>query len=128
MISEFVERWESNKNRLKKKYSEELPESYDQIVKDVIATITLENKFFVPDPERIQCVNYSEYQGAKVYIIGSKGYSPDDYWYVRVEYGSCSGCDTLEAIKDYDEEPTKEKVNDCMTLALHILQSIKEVE
>ena len=57
-----------------------------------------------------------------MFIIGAKGYQPSDYWYVKVGYGSCSGCDTLEAIRGYsDEKPTPDQVKDYVTLALHVV-------
>lgn len=65
-------------------------------------------------------------QGALVYVIGATGYQPDKYWYVKVGYGSCSGCDTLEAIREYqDGKPTERQVNKYMTLALHIVQGLR---
>ena len=33
-------------------------------------------------------------------MIPEEGYQPSDYWYVRVSYGSCCGCDTLQSITD----------------------------
>lgn len=47
---------------------------------------------------------------------------------MKVGYGSCSGCDTLEAIRDYSsEKPTPEQVKDYMALALHIVQGLKKM-
>ena len=60
-----------------------------------------------------------------MYVIGGTGYQPRDYWYVMVYYGSCSGCDTLQAICGYTDKVTDSQVADYMTLALHILQGIK---
>ena len=47
---------------------------------------------------------------------------------MKVGYGSCSGCDTLEGIRHYnDDKPTEEQVRDYMTLALHIVQGMKRM-
>ena len=82
-----------------------------------------------PDPERIHRIDDGNYQGTLVYVIGEKGYQPDKYWYVKVDYGSCSGCDTLEGIRDYtDDAPTDEQAKDYMTVALHIVQGMKPME
>jgi hypothetical protein len=46
----------------------------------------------------------------------------------KVGYGSCSGCDTLQATKDYsDEKPTPDQVSQYMILALHIVQGFKQL-
>jgi hypothetical protein len=82
-----------------------------------------------PDPERIHVIDDGDYQGTLVYVIGSKNYQPDVYWYVKVSYGSCSNCDTLAAIRDNaNTPPTAEQIKDYITLALHIVQGLKEME
>ena len=67
-----------------------------------------------------------------MYIIGANDYQPSKYWYVLVGYGSCSGCDTLEAIKvDYDEYdglPSERQVDQYYGLALNVVQGIKEMD
>ena len=84
------------------------------------------DKYESPDPERIHEIDDGDYQGTLVYIIGDDSYQPNQYWYVRIAYGSCSGCDTLESIRNYDGGPPKEsQVDDYMTLCLHIIQQLK---
>lgn len=62
-------------------------------------------------------------------MIAEKGYQPNDYYFVKVGYGSCSGCDTLEGIRNYEDgNPTEEQVKDYMTLALHVVQGLKRME
>lgn len=62
-----------------------------------------------PHPERIHQIDDGDYQGTLIFVIGAGGYQPSRYWYVKVGYGSCSGCDTLQAIRGYeDDAPTKE--------------------
>ena len=63
-----------------------------------------------------------------MFVIAARGYQPSDYWYVKISYGSCSGCDTLEAIRAYsDDPPTPEQIDDYLTLALHIVQGLKKM-
>jgi hypothetical protein len=39
-----------------------------------------------------------------------------------VEYGSCSGCDTLQSIQDWSNElPTEQQVKDFMALCRHLV-------
>ena len=52
-----------------------------------------------------------------------------DYVYTNTYYGSCSGCDTLQAISGYDDGlPNEEQVKDYMQLALNLLQKCKRFE
>ena len=126
MIPKFVECWEKNKGKVENKYRQHKPDSYAEIVKDVVTILSNSEQYNSPDPERIDEINHGDYQGTLVYIIGAKGYQPSDYWYVKVGYDSCSGCDTLEAI-GYDDVPDEEQLKDYMLLALHILQGLKKM-
>ena len=58
-------------------------------------------------------------------MIPKKGDQPHEYWYVRVRYGCCSGCDTLQALEGLGDEITDEEVKGYMTLSLHVVQSLK---
>lgn len=128
MIQEFVNQWEARKSEVQAIFEKKHPDNYKEIVKAVVSILGEPDEYFKPDPERIHEIDDGDYQGTLVYIIGANGYQPDDYWYVKVSYGSCSGCDTLEAIKDYCYEPPSEsQVKDYMTLALHIIQGIKKM-
>ena len=127
MIPKFVEKYEANKAKLEAAFRAKHPESYGAIVKAVIE-ILHDNEYGTPDPERITEIDHGEYQGTLVYVIGDGGYQPSDYWFVKVGYGSCSGCDTLKGIRQYeDDPPTAEQVKDYMTLALHIVQGLKSM-
>ena len=130
MIQEFVDRFMANKDALASSFTEH-PDDYKSLVKKVIAVITDEDSSWGserPDPERIHAIDDGDYQGTLVFVIAEKGYQPSDYWYVKVSYGSCSGCDTLEAIRGYqDDAPTQEQIKDYMTLALHIVQGLKKM-
>lgn len=127
MIQEFVNRYMNNAHLLKELFKKH-PDNYAEIVKNVITIISSDEDDYMPDPERIYEIDDGHYQGTLVYVMGAKGYQPSDYWYVKVGYGSCSGCDTLERIKTYDDEPpTDEQLKDYMTLCLHIVQGLKKM-
>jgi hypothetical protein len=117
------------KQELENIFKKKHPEGYKDIVKAVICILTGEDDSNeVPDPERITIIDDGDYQGTLLFVIGATGYQPNTYWYVKVNYGSCSGCDTLEDIRDYsDDLPTDEQIKDYMTLALHIIQGLKEM-
>lgn len=119
MIQEFVNTFMAKRGELEKVFSKKHPEEYKDVVKAVVNLFYDENEFDKPDPSRIYEIDDGDYQGTLVFIIGASGYQPDDYWYVKVGYGSCSGCDTLQACSC---------VEDYMTLALHIVQGLKKME
>lgn len=128
MIQEYVDIFMAKKPDLEKIFKEKHPEEYKDIVKAVVTVLAGEDGYGRPDPERIHEIDDGGYQGMLVFVIGAEGYQPSDYWYVRVYYGSCSECDTLQAIEGYSgESPTDEQVKDYMTLALHIVQGLKKM-
>ena len=133
MIAEFVKVWEENKHLLREEFEKAHPDEYTDIVRGVIRVISHIDSYDKPDPNRIHRIDDGEYQGTLVFVIAGHGYQPWDYWYVKVSYGSCSGCDTLMAIQDGfnwgedNRKPNKQQVDDYMTLALHILQGIKKM-
>lgn len=128
MIQKFVDLWDKNKEQLRDVFKERHPLDYAELLKEVI-TILQNHNYNDLDPERIHPIDDGDYQGTLLFIIGVKGYQPSDYYFVKISYGSCFGCDTLERIRDYSSDtPTESQVNDYMTLALHIVQNIKTIE
>ena len=127
MIQEFVDRFMARKERLENMFSSH-PVNYAEIVKNVVTVITNKDDYDEPDPDRIHEIDDGEYQGTLVYVIAATGYQPSDYWYVKVGYGSCSGCDMLESIHGYSSDPVTDDQKKCyMLLALHIVQGIKKM-
>lgn len=129
MIQKFVDRFMANKEKLADKFSQKHPASYVAIVEAVIETITDEDDYLDIDPSRIHVIDDGDYQGTQLFVIAQKSYQPRKYWCVYVNYGSCSGCDTLASIRTEDEgeNPTTSQVSDYLTLALHIVQSLREI-
>jgi hypothetical protein len=131
MIEELIKRFDANRDAIKNEFLAEHPSSYDDIVRTVVSHITSEDEYgeLSLDPERIHCIDDGDYQGTLLFVIGAKGYQPYEYWYVKVSYGSCSGCDTLESIRGYDDESvTEQQANDYFTLALHIAQGLTTMQ
>ena len=129
MIDEFVERWEENKSELREHFSSEHPDRYKDVVRKVVEALHDPARYQTPDPNRIHEINDGDYQGTLVYVVGAAGYQPHTYWYVRIAYGSCSGCDTLQAIRNYSHEPpTDQQAEDYMKLALHVVQKMKKMD
>jgi len=129
MVERFVAAWFKRQDEVKAAFSAKAPDNYEEIVKAVVRILSETDDYSAPDPDRVHRINDGDYQGTLVFIIGASGYQPSDYWYVKVGYGSCSGCDTLQAIGGYsDEAPTEEQVHDYMTLALHIVQGLRPMQ
>jgi hypothetical protein len=131
VIEEYVDHWEENKSDLREKYTEVHPGSYTEIVSDVVQLISEEVDRGGPDPEHIHVIDDGHYQGTQVYVIAEDTYQPSNYFYVRVAYGSCSGCDTLLNIRGGfrdNEEPSNDQTDQYMRLALHIFQSLKRMD
>lgn len=130
MIKRFITQFDDKRKELRDKISQRHPENYEELLKMVIETINDEEEGFepTPDPDRIHRIDDGDYQGTLVFIIAENIYQPDRYWYTMVAYGSCSGCDTLQGISNYDDDPpSKQQTDDYMTLALHMLQNMKEL-
>lgn len=128
MIQEFVDRFMTVTPELKEKIAKAPPGDYMSVVKYVAEALAMPEEYRGIDPERIHEINDGDYQGTLVYVIGASGYQPSRYWYVKVSYGSCSGCDTLEAIRNYSDEPlTEDQINEYWTLMLHVVQGLKEM-
>lgn len=87
------------------------------------------------DVDKIVQLDHGDYQGTLVFIMPEKTYQPNTYYLTKVGYGSCSGCDTLQAIEaymDYDYDTGKYTVTtrvagDYYTLTLHMMERMKEV-
>jgi len=132
MINEFVKAWDQDKNKIKDFFEKNHPENYSDIVLQVVkmlseSDLTGFGDHEKPDPDRIHEIDDGDYQGTLIYVIGCGGYQPDKYWYVKVGYGSYSGCDTLLNIRysDCDTKPSKDQVKQYMMLALHIIQGLR---
>lgn len=101
------------------------PQDYEELVGWVIKAISDANEYSGPDHTNIQQTRSGGYSGTLLFTMSDKS---DGFWYVKIDYGSCSVCDTLEGIRKYsDEPPTKEQIDDYMALALHIVQQLKPI-
>lgn len=128
MIQPFVDKFIAAEAAIKAKFAEGHPGSYEEIVRLVIETINPEQEYDGPDFERIHAIDDGDYQGTLLFVIAAVGYQPSDYWFVKVYYGSCSGCDTLQSISGYsDEKPDEGQIKDYWTLALHVAQGLHKL-
>jgi len=125
VIKKFVNRFINGKDDLRKRYVDAIPAGYDDIIKDVIKMVSDDEDDHTPDSERIHEIDDGDYQGTLIFVIGEKGYQPSAYWVVSMSYGSCSVCDTFQSIVDDNDK--EDRADDLVSLALHVVQSLKEV-
>jgi hypothetical protein len=124
MINEFVTVFEQNKEAIQKDLLSILVSYHDLYWKDIsILTVVKVLAKYLPevDPERIAVVDWGDYQGTQVIVLGEKGYQPDKHWAVSYGYGSCSGCDVLQ------DACYKRDISQLMLIVLHLVQKLKQV-
>lgn len=133
MIERFVKYWEARKVDIRAHFASNWPEDYEAIVKTVIEHMRPSGEdgpYFredCPDPDRIHEIDDGDYQGTLIYVIANTGYQPSTYWAVDVGYGSCSGCDALQAITDYRDEHSESDLDQLMQLALNVVQGLRQI-
>lgn len=107
------------------------PESYSDLFRAVMECICAADFYYgdKPDPKNIKCIDFGDYHGSLLLICPVDTYQPSKFYCAVVAYGSCGGCDTLLAVRDLDngEVPSTRQIDQYMSLALHLVQSIKEI-
>ena len=141
MIQEFVDKVRGAEEVLKQGIRDHPPgRDAAGLFRRVVEVLAgeYEGGFFwdLPDPERIHVIDDGDYQGTQVLVVGAQGYQPSNYWAVSWGYGSCGGCDVLEAICDsetsYDfaapDDPkatiTERGVQDFYSVMLHMVEGM----
>ncbi len=132
MITKFANAIQAGEQSLKTKIGQLLESrgccfSYESLLKLALETVAEESdEYGDPDPSKIRCIDDGDYQGTLLFIVPARGYQPNNYWAVKVFYGSCSYCDTLEGIQS-DSGDREKQVNDYYTLCLHMIQGMSEI-
>ena len=134
MLKVLVEKWDKNKERLKEALSDVINSGidYEDLVRLTFSTIyndgdeSIEYPHNELDCDEITKIDNGDYQGTLLFLIPFETYQPSECEYLMtyVGYGSCSGCDTLLAITDYNnrsEKFSESQVNDLLTLCKDIL-------
>ena len=136
MIKKFADKWFKHKDKLEdyfRKTSQEEYDEYEKIVKALFDNvINQENEFDSEkfNTDEITVIDNGSWQGTQIFLLHRDIYQPstEDYIYTDTYYGSCSGCDTLQAIRSDGESwgalPTESQIKDYMALALNLLEKI----
>ena len=108
MLKYCLKKWDENKKKLEEELLKDplLNEcEYKHIVEKVVEIILNTNEEYLWNSEGITEIDDGDYQGTLLFLIPRKTYQPSEHEYLMtyVGYGSCSGCDTLQAIQDYGE-------------------------
>jgi hypothetical protein len=127
MILHYVKQWEERKHLLEQWLTKNEPNSYQDIYETLFRLVITrsERGELEWDWNRFVKIDDGEYQGNQIFILCSNVYQPEltDYIFTSVAYGSCSGCDTFQAIQESEDKA--ERVKGYMTLALHMVQETK---
>lgn len=100
-----------------------------ELIVEHILNPSIETSWKQFDTDAITVIDNGDYQGTILFVIPRRTYQPSEYDYLLtyVNYGSCSGCDTLLSIQDYghiDKFPTESQVADYMTLCKDLVCNI----
>ena len=133
MIKYCLDKWNKNYKRLESVLEKDTTLNscgYDYLVKLVVDNVLNDEQNGYSDTwdsEHITIVDNGEYQGTLLFLIPTKTYQPseDEYLMTYVNYGSCSGCDTLLSIQDWDEKvPTSGQLKDFMILCKDLITNM----
>ena len=135
MIQEIVKKWEENKSKLEQKFKTHKAHSglsYETIVKYIFEIVIndSDDDYENYDVSKMTVIDDGSYQGTQIFIIPKSTYQPsvEDYLLTHTYYGSCSGCDVIEGIRNYSSGlPTEQQVKEYMILALHLVQKMKRI-
>ena len=99
--------------------------SYEELLRYLITDVLNQSDNYYDhfQTDDIVSVDFGSYSGTLIMIFHVKTYAPSirETFYTSVEYGSCSGCDTLQGIQMNSDGG--EKVQEYMQLSLNLLQS-----
>lgn len=137
MIKYCLQQWDKNKGRLEAAIRADTTinneeREYDYLVKLVTEYILNDEDHKDGNPdvwnsERIYIIDDGKWRGTQLFVIPKDTYVPGEHEYLMtfVDYGSCTGCDTLLYIRHgYDCEgklPTEQQVTDYMTLCRDLI-------
>jgi hypothetical protein len=78
------------------------------------------------DFENITVIDNGDYQGTLIFVIPRNCYQPNefDYLITFAGYGSCSGCDSLLSITEFEREMTDRMATDILALCKDLITNI----
>ena len=147
MLKYCKDKWAENENKLREVIERTDVKERQRWTYQDLLTLIIENvlnpgmqpehlhyKGFKPDAgspwqTKVTEIDDGDYQGTLIFAIHMNSYQPDahEYMFTFVEYGSCSGCDTLQGIQseDFLANCRKMAIDDYMTLCRHMVSNFK---
>lgn len=120
--------WDMNKDELRKVLAERTDLNscgYEDLVKLIFETIYNSYEFdYKLDLDNITVIDDGDYQGTILFMIPFRTYQPAAHEYIltHIGYGSCSGCDALQAAQEYGDEKLSEgQIADFMSICKDIV-------
>lgn len=130
MLKYCLRKWDENKKKLEEELLKD-PDlnscEYKHIVEKVVEIVLNTNEKELWSSAGITEINTGDYQGTLLYLIPRDTYQPAEYEYLMtyVGYGSCPGCDTLQAIQNYGKDTISERqLKDFMSLCKDIVTNM----
>ena len=135
MIKYCMKKWDENKDKLEAALRSGTTWNgccYFDLVKLVVNQILNNGSddydAYKWSADQITEIDDGDYQGTLIYVIPLSTYQPSESEYLMtyVWYGSCSGCDTLLAIQNYDDGSKLDdsQVRDFMALCKDIVSNM----
>ena len=138
MTKYCLAKWDANKDKLRKRFEEGTGWnvcSYADILKAIVESV-LNNEgeqawYDQWDSSHITEIDDGDYQGTLLFLIPLNTYQPNEseYLITFIDYGSCSGCDTLQGIQEwggYEDKLTERQIDDFMSLSKDILMNMRK--
>ena len=134
MIKFCKDQWDANRERLEEALRDDMQLNkcdYKQLLSLVVTHILnpgLVNFEQGWSAKNITVIDDGDYQGTLMFLIPQDCYQPEESEYLLtfVNYGSCSGCDTLMGIQGWDDsKPTTERqLKDYMALCKDLVMNM----
>jgi hypothetical protein len=131
MLKYCLKKWDENKGLLEERLKTDTSLNdcdYEYLVKMVVECVLNQgDEVHEWDSKHITVIDNGDYQGTLLFMIPLDVYQPSEYEYLMtcVGYGSCSGCDTLQSIQEYDTRPpTASQLKDYMALCKDIVANM----
>lgn len=130
MIKYCLNKWNTNYKRLESALKNDRTLNnceYSYLVKLVVDYVLNDEKHTEWDSSKITVVDNGDYLGTQLFLIPMNTYAPGEFEYLMtyVGYGSCSGCDTLLRIQDWNAGvPTSQQLEDYMKLCKDLITNM----
>lgn len=141
MIKELIEQFQNNKNKLRSDIKTLISDrdsisdlSYEKLLELIIKNCFQDIPYEEISYKDIVSIDFGDYQGTLIFVFHEDRYQPSasETYYTSLYYGSCSGCDTLLAIKyndiNYDDNDnpiiTDQVLDDLMNICLYMVENI----